>query len=112
MKGKIMSKKEIIIVLIMVFAIFSTTGEIRSEEAFCCASGDVFVTILDSIITVKFDPQYPIPNYGLFATEIKGLDESEPVIHDYREFVIYHIKEGCDGITRYSMPRHYICTNK
>ena len=96
----------------MVFAIFSTTGEIRSEEAFDCASGDVFVTILDSIITVKFDPQYPIPNYGLFATEIEGLDESEPVIHDYREFVIYHIKEGCDGITRYSMPRHYICTNK
>lgn len=70
-----MLRKEFIQVSIFIFAILLACPNLQGEEMYYCPSGYVAVYVLDSMITVKFDPSYPAPNYGEFAMDIEGLDE-------------------------------------
>jgi hypothetical protein len=54
------------------------------------------LAIVDSIITIKFDPLYPEENYGYFANEIEALNEGVAPHAMFMGFEVFHVEPGHD----------------
>jgi hypothetical protein len=84
-------------IIVMAMVIFLISNHmVISQDKYYCRLGPQPLVKCDSIVSIKFDPLTPMPDYGAFATEIEALDENIAPIEVENKFVIYSVQEGYD----------------
>ncbi|SYZ71984.1 putative Subtilisin [Candidatus Zixiibacteriota bacterium] len=75
-------------------AILLSLFEVAFGEYYYGGTGPKQLTICDSIIMIKFNPEVPQPSYGTFAQTVEGLDENFLPEQDFQRFYVFHVDEG------------------
>lgn len=70
--------------------------ELGFGEYYYCELGQRSLVICDSMVTIKFDPAFPSPDFGAFAYSVPALDESRMSEEGYRGFYTFWVESGYD----------------
>ncbi|GEM_PF-5993350 len=84
-------------ILVTLVAIsLATSFQLAWGQNYYYGLGVQHLTIVDSIITIKFDPSFPEENYGDFANEIEALNEGVAPHAMFMGFEVFHVNPGHD----------------
>ena len=90
-----MKRFSIFYMTVILFCTFFV-GTIYSQDKYYCRLGPQPLVKCDSIVSVKFDPMAPTPDYGSFAVQIEALDETIDPYTEESDFVIFHVLANYD----------------
>jgi hypothetical protein len=77
-------------------SVFIMTSQVVIAEYYYCELGQRSLVVCDSMVTIKFDPAFPSPDFGAFAYSVPALDESRMPEEGYRGFYTYWVESGYD----------------